>query len=142
MCVICIYVYLYISGHKWSTTHRALKSHRCKMGVIYIQSWKQCALPVMTTMALWQLMPLGTWCAQENDLPQSLCGDNRGVTLFSWMHIYIYIYIYHKNCVTKLQQSAQLVERFISNEWWKTLVYNLKFHACCNHQVYILILIS
>ena len=27
-----------------------------------------------------------------------------------------YAYIYHKNCVTKLQQSAQLVERFISNE--------------------------
>ena len=25
-------------------------------------SWKQCALPVITTMALWQLMYLGTWC--------------------------------------------------------------------------------
>ena len=30
-------------------------------------------------------------------------------------HIYIYIYIHHKNCAPKLQQSAQLVERFISN---------------------------
>ena len=30
--------------------------------------------------------------------------------------VYIYIYIYFKNCVTKLQQSGQLVERFISNE--------------------------
>ena len=58
------------------------------------------------------------------------------------MYIYIYIYIYHINCVTRPQQSAQLVERFITNKWWKTFVYNLKFHACCNHQVYILILIS
>ena len=29
---------------------------------IYMQSWKQCALPVIPTMALWQLMHLGTWC--------------------------------------------------------------------------------
>ena len=50
-----------ISSHKWSTTHRVLKSHRSKMS-IYILSWKQCTLPVMTTMALWQLMHLGTWC--------------------------------------------------------------------------------
>ena len=61
-----------MSGHKWSTTHRVLKSHRGKMSVIYMQSWKQCALPVITTMALWQLMHLGTWC----------------------MYIYIYVYIY------------------------------------------------
>ena len=30
------------SGHKWSSTHRALKSHISKMDVIYMQSWKQC----------------------------------------------------------------------------------------------------
>ena len=56
----------YISGHHWSTTHKVLKSHRRKIGLIYIQSSKQCALPVITTMAndfyLWQLMHLGTWC--------------------------------------------------------------------------------
>ena len=51
-----------ISSHKWFTTHRVLKSRRSKLGVIYMQSWKQCALPVITTMALWQLMHLGTWC--------------------------------------------------------------------------------
>ena len=27
-----------------------------------MQPWKQCALPVITTMALWQPMHLGTWC--------------------------------------------------------------------------------
>ena len=29
-------------------------------------SWKQCALPVITTMALWQLMDLGTWCMNSS----------------------------------------------------------------------------
>ena len=51
------------SSQKWSTTHRVLKSHRSKMGIIYMQSRKQCTLPVITTMALLQLMHLGTWCA-------------------------------------------------------------------------------
>ena len=40
-----------INGHKCSTTHRVLKSHRSKMSVIYMQSWKQCTLPVITTWA-------------------------------------------------------------------------------------------
>ena len=31
------------SGHKWSTTRRLLKSHRRKIGLICIQSWKQSA---------------------------------------------------------------------------------------------------
>ena len=66
-----------ISGHKWSTTHRVLKSHRNKMGVIYMQSWKQCTLPVITT-ALWQLMHLGIWCTITN----------------CWCNLYIYIVIY------------------------------------------------
>ena len=30
-----------------------------------------------------------TSCAQVYELPQSHCGDNREVTLFSWLHIYI-----------------------------------------------------
>ena len=50
-------------GYKWSTTHRELKSYKSKMGVIYMQSIKQCVLPFITTLALWQLMLLGTWCA-------------------------------------------------------------------------------
>ena len=37
----------------------SIKSCKSKTGVIYItymQSWKQCALPAITAMALWQLM--------------------------------------------------------------------------------------
>ena len=51
------YIYIYVcvsmclSAHKWPTN---------KMSVIYMESWKQCALPVITTIALWQLMYLGT----------------------------------------------------------------------------------
>ena len=53
-----------------------LKSHRSKMSVIYMHSWKQCAFLVITTMALWH-----TSCAKVHELPQSHCGC---------MHIYIY----------------------------------------------------
>ena len=67
-----VYVYMYIlsvviSAHKWSTTHRVLKSHRSKMSIIYMLSWKQCVLPVITRMALWQLMHLDTWCTDAHD---------------------------------------------------------------------------
>ena len=41
-----------ISGHKWSTTHRLLKFHRSKMGIIYMESRKQCALPIIPVMLL------------------------------------------------------------------------------------------
>ena len=54
MCVcvfVCVCVCIYISGQKWSTTHRVLKSHRSKMGVY-------------------------TSCPQVHELPQSHCGDN------------------------------------------------------------------
>ena len=52
-------------------------------------SWKQCVLPVVTTMSLWQLMHLGTCasCAQVHELPQSHCFDNQEGTLFS-RHVY------------------------------------------------------
>ena len=56
-------------------------------------SWKQwqCPLPVITTVALWQLMHLGIWCTIQtyimcpsDELTQSFCGDNQEGTLFSW----------------------------------------------------------
>ena len=33
-----------ISSHKWSTTHRLLKSRKSKMSIIYMLSWKQCVV--------------------------------------------------------------------------------------------------
>ena len=73
--------YIYISGHKWSMTHRMLKSHRSNIYIyIYI-------------------------CNHENNVPfrlspQWLCGNSCTwayhvrFTWCTWLHIYIYIYIY------------------------------------------------
>ena len=79
---IYIYIYTYISGHKWSATHRVLKSHESKMSVIYMQSWKHIYICNRTS------------CAEVHELLQSHCGDNWEGTLFSWLHVYIYIYIH------------------------------------------------
>ena len=75
-----------ISGHKWSTTRRVLKSHRSKMSVIYMQSWKQCALSVITTMALWQLIHLGTYTSISIYLYI--------ISIYLYMYIYLYLYLY------------------------------------------------
>ena len=60
-------------------------------------SWKQLiALPVIATMALWQLMHLGTWCtscAQMHELSKCYCDDNREGTLFSGI-IYIMLILF------------------------------------------------
>ena len=131
---IDIYIYIiYISGHKWSTTHRVLKSHRSKMSVIYMQSWKQCVLSVITTMALWQLMHLCTWytvlrnrasCVQVHELPQSHCGDNQEGTLFSWLHIYmiymyIYIYIYIYICMYSWNLTKIFLDKYCNETMLK-----------------------
>ena len=60
-----IYIYIYI-----------YKLHRSKISIIYMLSWKQCALPVITAMALWKLMHLGTRC------------------------IYMYMYIFKKSDIS------------------------------------------
>ena len=104
---------------------QSAQSHRSKMGIIYLQSWKQCALLVITTMALWQLMHLGTWCtscAQVHELPQSHCGDNREGTLLSWSHIYIIKYfcfvIFRTTAVDKDHSQG-----FYKISTWYLLVY-------------------
>ena len=80
---------IYISGNKWLMAYIVLKSHRNKMGIIYMQSWKQCTLSVITTMALWQLMHLDMWC-------------------MVYIHMYVYtqyIYIYNNlpvNAIVRL----------------------------------------
>ena len=81
---IHIYVYTYIYTYKykvvlsdqWHT--ELLKSHRSKMVVTYMSLWKQCALPVITTIAL------------------ATRGTDTYAThaLFSWIHICKYIHIF------------------------------------------------
>ena len=97
-----------ISGHKWSTKHRVLKSHRSKMSIIYMLSrlcssyfceiWALCVLRITYDhlcyapfLACWALfgslvpaMSNRTSCAQVYGLPQSHCADNQEGKLFSW----------------------------------------------------------
>ena len=65
---VCIYNIVVVSDPR----HTLLKSRRSKTGIIYMQSWKQFDLPVITSMASPQLMHLthdeqsfnGTSCAE------------------------------------------------------------------------------
>ena len=52
---------------------------------------KQCALSVITTMALWQLMHLRLPSVR---FEHSVCRGSLMTTLYIYMYIYIYIYIY------------------------------------------------
>ena len=61
---VYLYIYIYINNPSTTDTQSAQISQKQD---------KQCPLPVITTMALWQLM----------HLPQSHCGDIREGTLFS-----------------------------------------------------------
>ena len=140
-----------ISGHKWFTTHRVHKSHRSKIGVIYMQLWKQYALPVITTIALWQLIHLSTWClpcvhhlmcishvyvtsnctscVQVNDLPQSYCGDNQEGTLSSWFHIY-----YTRLASVRFEHSVchgSLITTYIYNIYIQYMCININFFIWC-----------
>ena len=73
-----IYIYIYLKNVLEQTKQDITIFFEKKMIYIYLcmQSWKQCALPVITTMALWQLMHLGTWYT------------------VTCIYTYIYVYIY------------------------------------------------
>ena len=105
-----IYIYIYKTKHLFIlklyfviqiyARHRLLKFHRKKMGVIYMQSWQQCALPFITTMALWQLILLNTCTVQLYIIFPSVwahtshCGNNEEGTLSHCFHDCIYRYIH------------------------------------------------
>ena len=80
---ICIYIYIYIY---------ILYIHLYIY--IYMLSWKQCALPVITTMALWKLMHLGTWCTVHTFILLLWGLSTLCVMDHLWPHIYIYICMY------------------------------------------------
>ena len=99
------------SGCNWSMTHRVLKSHKSKMGVIYICNYENnmssrllmawfvaCGLWLVAAHSFglwalfWSLVTVVcncTSCAQKHELPQSNCGDDGRAHCF---HDYIYLY--------------------------------------------------
>ena len=54
---ICLYMYLYI----YMCIYIYIYIYKYIYICIYIQLWKQCVLLVITRMALWHFMYLGTW---------------------------------------------------------------------------------
>ena len=72
-------------------TQSVTKSNRGKVDVIHICNHENNvrALPVITTMALWQLMHLSTWCTCTNYHKCHWEG-----LLLSWLTIYKYIFLY------------------------------------------------
>ena len=59
-----------------------------------MQSWKQCALPVITTMVLWQFMHLGMHIAGTNEpMNLILCSLLIGYIYLSIGYIYLSIYL-------------------------------------------------
>ena len=75
--------------------HRVLKSHRNKMSIVYMLSWKEYAVLVITRTTLWQLMHLGTWCTViVLYVPKCMSCCKAIVMITGRAHCFHYIYIY------------------------------------------------
>ena len=88
-------------------------------GNTYMQLWKQGALPVITTMAFWQLMHLGTWWP----------------LIYTYMYIYfIYIYfyiIYICSICLSIYLDLKCVQEFDSSYVKYTCIYiYIYIYAC------------
>ena len=68
---VCVYIYIYISGHKWSTRHRVLKSHRSKMRVIYTCYHENNVPSQLSPQWLY-----GNSCTWAHDVPLHIAGTN------------------------------------------------------------------
>ena len=63
---------------------------------IYMQSLKQCALLVITTMTLWQLMHLGTWCMSCHKVTMVITGRA------NFSHDFMIAYRFHSSCFCEI----------------------------------------
>ena len=63
---------------------------------IYMQSLKQCALLVITTMTLWQLMHLGTWCMSCHKVTVVITGRA------NFFHDFMIAYRFHSSCFCEI----------------------------------------
>ena len=93
---VCIYNTWCITAGYWHwCVSRSIPMHIQKriyiyIYVIYIYKYI-CALPVITTMALWQLMNLGTWCTNSSikcDALVRIFYTLSGFTMFTVPHVY------------------------------------------------------
>ena len=76
-----------ISGHKWPMTYRVLEFNRSKMSVIYLLSWKQCALRLSPQ---W---PCGNSCTWAHDVVPLSCYDATHVLGHMIYHYHVIIIV-------------------------------------------------
>ena len=74
-----------------------------QIGVIYMDSWKQCVLPVITKMALCLLMPLGTWfkviCGTVHYVPKCMSCNKAIVVITGRAHCFHDCIFMHYSCI-------------------------------------------
>ena len=109
-----IHIYIYVCIYTYIYTYT------------YMQLWKQCALPVITTMAFWQLMHLGTWWP----------------LIYTYMYIYfIYIYfyiIYICSICLSISLDLKCVQEFDSSYVKYTCIYiyiYIYMHVCFTYEL-------
>ena len=100
MCVYLYNVYIYISGQKWSTADGVLKSHRSKIGLIYMCNHENNVPSGLSLQWLWTthalrymvyIMSPSLWVATK---PLWWYPGGHIVFMIEYINIYIYIYIY------------------------------------------------
>ena len=140
MCVYLYTVYIYISGQKWSTAHRVLKSYRSKIGLIYMCNHKNNAPFRLSPQWLWTthalrymvyIMSPSLWVATK-----PLWWYPGGHIVFMIEYINIYIYIYTKN--TKNDQHTQYsASQIHGTRWIPSLFYILLEAVQSNSRLYL-----
>ena len=88
----------------------------------FMLSWKQCALLVTTTMALWQLIHLGTWCMIYIHILYSCVALQQQAAYFS-SHLLNLLWNDHVQCYDYLQSCTMLW-------WWLSSKIPVKSSNC------------
>ena len=93
-----------VSGHKWSTTHRVLKSYKSKMGIIYICNHENNMPSRLSPQWLY-----GNSCTWAHDVRLRIAGTNGPKSVqqakqdtHRYIYICIYIYMYIQDICTSM----------------------------------------
>ena len=99
--------------------------------IFCVCSWKQCGILFITKMALWQVMPLGTWSTVTYCWYQWTKNCH---FMYQGKYIYIYIYIYKYIYIYSIQNANIFwCHNFTAFKQIKTNVSWLKFASIIEH---------
>ena len=118
-CVITLYMHIYINIYVYIYTYVTytyiyiyIYMYVCIYSVTKLLLYKFSLLGI-TTMALWQLMHLGTWCTMD-ELLQSHC------VIIGKVHFHDYI------CITPILLLRDLNTLCVVNHLWPLMTWNMK----------------